>query len=162
MEHTFAEGKVKAIIRHRIYVHVYLVPLMSEAARASELRYRRLFESTKDGILILDAKTGMVVEVNPFLIELLGYSHEAFLGKKIWELGFVKDIVANQDNFAELQAKEYIRYDDLSLETSGGRRIEVEFISSVYLVSSLKVIQCTIRDITERKLAEARLKRILS
>ena len=129
-----------------------------ESLRASEVRYRRLFEAAKDGILILDAETGMVVDVNPFLIELLGYSHEEFLGKKIWELGFFKDIVANQDNFAELQQKEYVRYEDMPLETSDGRRIEVEFVSNVYLVNDHKVIQCNIRDITERKRAEEQIR----
>ena len=122
-----------------------------ETLRASEIRYRRLFESAKDGILILDAETGMVVDVNPFLVELLGFSQEAILGKRIWELGFFKDVLANQANFAELQQKEYVRYEDLALETSDGRRIEVEFVSNVYLVNQKKVIQCNIRDITERE-----------
>jgi PAS domain S-box-containing protein len=135
---------------------------MAETMRASELRYRRLFESAKDGILILDAGTGMVVEVNPFLIKLLGFSHEAFLGKKVWELGFFKDIIANQDNFAELQQKEYIRYEDMALETSDGRRIQVEFISNVYRVNHQKVIQCNIRDISERKQTEEKFARIMA
>ena len=102
--------------------------------RASEVRYRRLFEAAKDGILILDAETGMVVDVNPFLVQLLGISKEAFLGKKIWELGFFKDIVANYDHFKELQEEEYIRYDDKPLKTADGRRIDVEFVSNVYQV----------------------------
>ena len=106
-----------------------------EKLQASEVRYRRLFESAKDGILILDAATGMVVDVNPFLIELLGYSRAAFLGKNIWELGFLKDLFAHQVNFTELQKKEYIRYEDLPLESEDGRRIEVEFVSNVYLVN---------------------------
>jgi len=126
-----------------------------EALRTSELRYRRLFESAKDGILILDAETGMVVDVNPFLIERLGFSREQFLGKKIWELGFFRDIVENQASFAELQQNEYIRYEDKPLETADGRRIDVEFVSNVYLVNQKKVIQCNIRDITERKHAAA-------
>ncbi len=124
---------------------------------ASEVRYRRLFEAAKDGILILNAETGSVVDVNPFLLELLGYPRDAFVGKHLWELGSFKDIVANQDNFAELQANDYIRYEDLPLETADGRRIQVEFISNVYLVNSYRVIQCNIRDITERKLAEEEL-----
>lgn len=128
-----------------------------EALHASEVRYRRLFESAKDGILILDAETGMIVDVNPFLIEMLGYSHEAFLQKKLWEVGFFHDIVANQANFAELQAKEYIRYENKALETADGRRIEVEFVSNVYRVNDRKVIQCNIRDVTERKRVEAAL-----
>lgn len=124
------------------------------ALMASEIRYHGLFESAKDGILILEAETGMVLDVNPFLIGLLGFSHEQFLGKKIWELGFFKDIIANQDNFSELQRKEYIRYENLALETSDGQRIPVEFISNVSLVNQQKVIQCSIRDITQRKQTE--------
>jgi PAS domain S-box-containing protein len=129
-----------------------------EEMQASETRYRRLFESAKDGILILDAETGLIIDVNPFLIELLGYSHEAFSKKAIWELGFFKDIVANKDNFEELQSNEYIRYEDKPLETADGRRIDVEFVSNVYLVNDSKVIQCNIRDITNRKKAEEAVK----
>jgi len=132
-------------------------PTAAEALVASERRYRRLFESAKDGILILDAETGMVVDVNPFLIELLGFSHANFIGKKVWDLGFLKDVIANEANFAELQAKEYIRYEDLPLETATGKRIEVEFVSNVYPVDGHKVIQCNIRDITARKRTEAAL-----
>ncbi|RJO66514.1 MAG: PAS domain S-box protein [Myxococcales bacterium] len=129
-----------------------------EKLRESEVRYRRLFESAKDGILILDAETGMVVDVNPFLIKLLGFSKEDFLGKEVWEFGLFKDIFANKGKFSELQENEYVRYDDLPLETHDGRRIEVEFVSNVYLVNKHKVIQCNIRDITARKWAEAALK----
>lgn len=125
---------------------------------ASETRYRRLFESAKDGVLILDAKTGMIDDVNPFLIDLLGYSHEEFIGKKIWDIGFFKDIFASYENFLELQQKEYIRYEDLKLKTSEGKGINVEFVSNVYLVNNHKVIQCNIRDITERKNAEEDIK----
>ena len=121
-----------------------------EKLKASELRYRGLFEFAKDGILILDAVTGMIVDVNPFLIELLGYSHEEFCGKAIWEIGLFKDIVANKDQFVELQTKEYVRYEGLPLETKNKKRINVEFVSNVYLVDNLPVIQCNIRDITEK------------
>ena len=125
-----------------------------EAQVASEIRYRRLFETAQDGILILDADTGQIVEVNPFLITMLGFSRDQFLGKKIWEIGLFKDIVANKDNFEELQRKEYIRYEDMPIETADGQRIAVEFVSSVYEVNNKKVIQCNIRNNTERKRAE--------
>lgn len=99
-----------------------------------------------------------MVDVNPFLTHLLGYSHENFVGKAIWDLGFFKDIVANQKHFAELQQKEYIRYEDKPLEADDGRRIDVEFVSNVYLVNHKKVIQCNIRDITKRKRTEEALR----
>ncbi|MGA2617339.1 MAG: PAS domain S-box protein [Thermoguttaceae bacterium] len=126
----------------------------SEALIASELRYRRLFETAQDGILILDAETGLIVDANPFLVDMLGFSHEAFVGKKIWEIGCFKDTVANHANFTELQRKGYIRYDNMPLQTAAGRQIDVEFVSNVYLVNDHKVIQCNIRDITARKRAE--------
>ena len=123
---------------------------VGETLRVSELRYRRLFEAAHDGVLILDAATGMVVDVNPYLVELLGVPREVFLGKKLWELGFFKDIAANEANFAKLQQNGYIRYEDLALEGSDGKRHEVEFVSNIYWVNRQKVIQCNIRDISER------------
>ncbi len=129
--------------------------ILRNERNASEIRYRRLFESAKDGILILDAETGKIVDVNPFLIDLLGYSKKEFIEKSIWEIGAFQDIIENKDKFLELQQSEYVRYEDLPLETSDGRRIHVEFVSNVYLVNDDKVIQCSIRDITTRKETEA-------
>ncbi len=123
---------------------------IEKALIASEIRYRHLFESAKDGIFILDAETGMIVDVNPFLIDLLGYSKENLLQKAVWEIGFLKDIVQNKDKFLELQQKEYVRYEDLPLETAEGQKIHVEFVSNIYLADNKKVIQCNIRDITEQ------------
>ena len=122
--------------------------------KASEARYRRLFETAKDGILLLDADTGRITDANPFLMGLLGYSHAELLGKKLWEIGPFRDITASQDAFRELQTKEYIRYDNLPLETKKQEHIQVEFVSNVYLVNGTRVIQCNIRDITERQQAE--------
>jgi PAS domain S-box-containing protein len=120
----------------------------------SEKRYRRLFESAKDGILILDADTGKVIDVNPFLLELLGYSYGELYGKHIWELRVFKDIAASKEAFKTLQDNKYNRYEDLPLETRGGRSIAVEIVSNVYLVDHNKVVQCNIRDITDRKIRE--------
>jgi len=131
-----------------------------KALNDSDLRYRRLFEAARDGILIIDAETGKIVDVNQFLIDLLGYSHDQFIGKNIWEIGLFKDIITNQANFAELLKIEYIVYEDKPLETIYGRRIEVEFVSHVYHVGQHKVVQCNIRDITERKQAEAEIKKL--
>ena len=127
------------------------------ALSASKIRYRRLFESAKDGILILDGNTGIIVDINPFLIELLGYSREQLIGKTVWELGPFKDIIPNRNKFLELQRQGYIRYENLPLETIDGRLAHVEFVSNVYAVDNTKVIQCNIRDITEREQVEKKL-----
>jgi two-component system, sensor histidine kinase and response regulator len=128
-----------------------------EALEVSETRYRRLFETAQDGILILDALSGKITDVNPFLIEMLGYVQEDFLGKQLWEIGAFRDIEASRAAFSELQYNGYVRYEDLPLETKDGRYIEVEFVSNCYLVDHHKVIQCNIRDITDRKRAEQAL-----
>jgi PAS domain S-box-containing protein len=124
----------------------------------SELRYRRLFETAQDGILILDARTGAITDVNPFLIDMLGYSRDEFMDKKLWEVGAFKDIKASKDAFDTLEHDAYIRYDDLPLKAKDGHLVPVEFVSNVYPVNSHKVIQCNIRDITKRKQAEIALK----
>jgi diguanylate cyclase (GGDEF)-like protein/PAS domain S-box-containing protein len=122
--------------------------------KTSELRYRRLFEAAQDGILLLDAETGAITDVNPFLIKMLGYTREEFVEKKLWEVGAFQDIEASQEAFEALQKNEYIRYEDLPLRAKDGRLIQVEFVSNVYLVDGEKVIQCNIRDITERMHAQ--------
>jgi PAS domain S-box-containing protein len=130
-----------------------------DALQSSESRYRRLFEAAQDGILILDFKTGQITDVNPFLIDLLGYSQDELVGKNLWEIGPFRDISASRAAFADLQTQGIIRYDDLPLETKDGRRIAVEFVSNVYWVGATRVIQCNIRDITRRKHAEEALRR---
>jgi diguanylate cyclase (GGDEF)-like protein/PAS domain S-box-containing protein len=125
-----------------------------QTLKDSELRYRRLFEAAQDGILILDARTGAINDVNPFLIKMLGYSREEFVKKKLWEVGAFKDIKASKDAFEALQKNEYIRYKDLPLRAKSGKLVQVEFVSNVYLAGDEKVIQCNIRDISDRKHAQ--------
>jgi PAS domain S-box-containing protein len=116
----------------------------------SEVRYRRLFQTAKDGILILDADTGKVIDANPFMTVLLGYSHEEFLGKELWEIGLFRDIKESRAAYQELQEKGYVRYENLPLETKTGQKVEVEFVSNVYAENAHQVVQCNVRDITER------------
>ena len=130
-----------------------------EALKDSETRYRRLFETAQDGILILDAQQGHITDVNPYLVEMLGYSHEEFLGKQLWEIGPFKNIQATKTIFRELQQKGYVRYNDLPLETKDGHSVDVEFVSNVYQVNNHKVIQCNIRNIADRKLIADALKK---
>ena len=126
--------------------------------KVSELRYRRLFETAQDGILILDAETARITNANPFMINLLGYSHDEFLGKELWEIGLHKDKQASQEAFQLLLKTGYIRYESLPLETQGGKQSAVEFVSNVYPEGKDLVIQCNKRDITDRKAAEDALR----
>jgi PAS domain S-box-containing protein len=135
-------------------------PRSREAVFASELRYRRLFEAAKDGILILDIDTGRIDDVNPFLFNLLGFSRSEMIGKTVGELSPFKDVVSNRVMLERLQDQAYVRYDDLPLETRDGRHIDVEFVSNVYQAGDKKVIQCNIRDITERKHAQDEIRRL--
>jgi diguanylate cyclase (GGDEF)-like protein/PAS domain S-box-containing protein len=128
-----------------------------EALQASELRYRRLFETAQDGILILDGDTGRIDDVNPFLTAMLGHVREELLGKKLWEIGLFKDAEAGRAAFRELRDKGFFRHEDLPLETKSGREIVVECVGNVHDVESKKVIQCNIRDVTERKRLEETL-----
>ena len=121
---------------------------------SSEVRYRRLFETAQDGILILDAGTGEIIDVNPFLVDMLGYSKNELSGKKLWEIGFIKDEAESRHAFQVLQDKSYVRYEDLPLETKDGKPMQVEFVSNVYPINGDMVIQCNIRDITDRKKTE--------
>jgi PAS domain S-box-containing protein len=127
------------------------------ALKVSELRYRRLFETAQDGILILNADTGMIDDVNPFLTDMLGYSRRQLLGNKLWDIVPFKDVEASKAEFRELQRESYVRYDDLPLETKDGRAINVEFVSNIYQVNGDRVVQCNIRDITKRRRAEEKL-----
>ena len=117
----------------------------TRALRRSELRYRRLFEAAQDGILILDAESGEIMDANPFLTELLDYPFEMLRGRKLWQIGQFKDIAANQFAFERLQQNEYIRYKNLPLRRRDGKKVQVEFVSNVYRVGRRKVIQCNIR-----------------
>jgi PAS domain S-box-containing protein len=124
------------------------------ALRSSEIRYRRLFEAARDGILILNVETGRITDVNPYLVEVLGFSKSEMLGKTVGELSPFKDIEPNQVMLDRLKREGYVRYDDLPLESKNGRHIAVEFVCNIYQEDTAQVIQCNIRDITERKHAE--------
>src|ERR1700678_3687746 len=119
------------------------------AMKDSEVRYRRLFQTAKDGILILDSDTGKVIDANPFMTTLLRYSHDEFVGKELWEIGLFREINESRAAYRELQEKGYVRYEHLPLESRSGQKVEVEFVSNVYAENEHQVVQCNVRDITE-------------
>jgi PAS domain S-box-containing protein/putative nucleotidyltransferase with HDIG domain len=127
------------------------------ASHLGEKRYRRLFETAPDGILILDAADGRIIDANPFILKLLGYRRSELTGRALWDIGMIGDREAAKAAFAELQRSGYIRFEDLDLQTRGGLRVPVEFVSNLFQIDGERVVQCNIRDISERKLLERRL-----
>jgi PAS domain S-box-containing protein len=132
-------------------------PAFRIGIRQSEIRYRRLFEAAHDGVLILDAVSRKITDANPFMSHLLGYRHDELLGKELWEIGLLKDEQASQAAFRELQKNGQVRYEDLPLESKSGDKREVEIVANRYDEDGIQVIQCNVRDITERKRTEAAL-----
>ncbi len=118
--------------------------------KVSEIRYRRLFEAAHDGILILNADTGKITEVNPFMIELLDYPRMHFIGKELWEIGIFRDKTAHQNAMQELHKNGSIRFENLPLQDRNGHLHPVEIVANIYLEDRESVIQCNIRDIAER------------
>jgi PAS domain S-box-containing protein len=116
----------------------------------SETRFRRLFEAAHDGILILDAASQKITQVNPFLVDLLDYPAEHFLGKELWEIGFLRDKEASQSAMQQLYDQGEIRYESLPLEDRLGCLHPVEMVANVYDEGRHRVIQCNIRDISIR------------
>ncbi len=133
--------------------------LAVEKVRVSEIRYRRLFEAAHDGVLLLDPSTRKITDANPFMTTLLGYPHAQLVGKELFEIGLLKDEDASQEMFQKLKRAHQVRYEDLPLESKDGRHQEVEVVANLYQENNQAVIQCNIRDITERKKVEAVLRR---
>lgn len=124
-----------------------------ELLAISEVSYRTLFETTGEGIIIIDGVTGKIKSVNPFLVKLMGLSEEEFLGKEIWDIDFYKDIINNKKKLFEFQKKKHIRYENLPFKTATGRKIEVELVSNVYEINNIKIIQCNVRIVSNHEQA---------
>jgi PAS domain S-box-containing protein len=133
---------------------------MADAVATSEVRFRRLFEAARDGILLLDPDTRRITDANPFMVELLGYSRDQLVGKELWEIGLLADEPASREAFRELQRTGTIRYENLPLQSKTGARREVEFVSNLYQENGHSVIQCNIRDITDRRRLEGERDRL--
>jgi PAS domain S-box-containing protein len=126
----------------------------SDTLSDSEIRYRRLFESAKDGILILDCKSGKIVDANPYIVNVIDCTLDNIIGRHLWEIGIFSNKKQSEEAFAELQANGYIRFEDMPIQRKDGTVTEVEFISNVYIENKNKVIQCNIRDISQRRQME--------
>jgi len=122
-----------------------------KALEVSEVRYRRLFEAAHDGILVLNVEDRRIAEVNPFMVDLLGYPREYFVGKELWEIGVFTDKAESQAALQQVKETGSIRFENKPMLDRNGRRHEVEIVANIYQEDHSPVIQCNIRDISERK-----------
>lgn len=125
--------------------------------RASPDRYRHLFEALCEGVLILDSDSGDVVEANPFIAQMLGYSADDLEQLSIWNLLVPASAVAFRPVFNRLRREGGMQRDDLCFRLCDGRIIDVELISSRCCLGEAEVIQCSVRDIGKRKRMEEAL-----
>ena len=128
----------------------------NEHMRISEIRYRRIFEAAHDGILLIDPATKRIIGANPFMTHLLGYPREQLIGRELFEIGLLRDEAASRTMFRELIKKHEVRYENLPLKSQTGNHQDVEVVANLYQEDDgHAVIQCNIRDISVRKLAES-------
>ena len=128
--------------------------------KASELQYRRLFETAKDGIMILDFESQKIIDANVFILDLMGYQLHEVIGKGLWELGFQDDRAFADGAFARLRTSGYVRYEDIPLRKKNGETVPVEFVSNVYTVKETKIVQCNIRDVSDRQQKEEKIREL--
>ncbi len=126
--------------------------------RDSELRYRRLFQTAKDGILILDAQTGKITDANAFMGALVGIDAHELIDKELHEIGLFADTEESKRAFRELQENKYARYEHLPVQKQSGGTVEVEVIANVYQEDHRLVAQCNVRDISQRVAMERKIK----
>ncbi len=116
-----------------------------------EAKYRCLFEASQEGILILDYKSRKIVDANPFIAHLIGFSIDEIIGKELCEIGVILEKELSRKANVELQTNKYICFSELPLQHKSGHIIDVEFLSYIYNAGDKKMIQCNIRDITHEK-----------
>jgi PAS domain S-box-containing protein len=150
----FSFNSKNEIILSGIIQDITSIKQAANKIKIDELKSNSIFKSSKEGILILNAVNGEITNANPSLIEMIGYEYKELVGKELWEIGVFKNIATSKESFIELQNKEYIRFDDMPLETKAGKSVDVEFVSDAYMVGQEKVIVCHIRDISDRKKTE--------
>ncbi len=129
----------------------------TERKRASEARYRRLFESARDGIIILDAETGEVLDLNPYVEQLLGFERERLVGRRLWEIEPMQHAPEIWASLERIRDQGVVPFADLTLDTRDGRRLQTEVIANTYREKERWAIQLNIRDLTERKKFEREL-----
>jgi PAS domain S-box-containing protein len=129
--------------------------LAEQALQESEEKYRSLFDSSKESIVII-SKDGKFVDVNAATVELLGYTNK----EELLRIGSMAQLYFNpegQSSIQEILAKQdHVKDVEQELRKKDGGKIYALLTASTRSDSKGNIIgyRGTIRDITERKLAE--------
>ncbi len=168
VEHTFPQiGHRSMLLNARRIRHerdggdqiLLAIEDVTERQQAAEIRYRRLFETAADGILVLEAQSLEVIDVNPHFLELCLCSGTDLIGKTLWETGLFKLTEKLRGIIAQLRSNEVVRFEDVRLVARDGKLVDTEMVATRYTVGAEEVIQCNVRDVTERKRAQNELRR---
>ncbi|MGD0878864.1 MAG: PAS domain S-box protein [Anaerolineales bacterium] len=126
---------------------------MERKLQASEERFRRAFDTAQDGMLLIKKTGGQILNSNQSAEHMLDYPKRSLRKKNLWELGILKDERQFRQTSLELEEKGVVDFVDRVIPTRDGGN----FPADVYLMDRAAVIQCNIRDISERKQAEEKL-----
>ncbi len=113
--------------------------------------YKNLFENASDGMMLINPDTGVILDANPFISHLLGFTQKHMIGKKVWQIDGKHPDGMTRDAFRELRENGYIRKMDLPLKTKSGDIIFVDLICNTYRQGENKIAQCNIHDVTDQK-----------
>lgn len=149
-------------VPERIFVAIEdITPLVEAQAdvRISEQRFRRLFEAAQDGILLVDPVSRQITDSNAFMSELANLTRAGILGKELWQIGLISSEQASHDIFRQLQEEASVRYEVPGFPGKAGQMRDLEVVANIYQEERRTVIQFNVRDITERKLNEAKIRK---
>jgi PAS domain S-box-containing protein len=128
-----------------------------EAHRQSEERFAKAFGSNPDGIAISTRSEGRILEVNDAYVRMMGYERVELLGKTVGELG-IWDPQEREKVLAKLAQERSIRDYETQFHIKGGKTIQVQISLEEIQVQQEPCLLTTIRDITEGRLMERRLR----
>jgi PAS domain S-box-containing protein len=114
--------------------------------------YERVLKSLNLGIIILDAKSLQIIEVNPFISKLTGFENDYFLGKNVLSLDFFENKQYTTDLFSALKKNGSLNQLKLKIKTNGQRRINVEFSAQLFSADNSEFIQCNIQQIAGQEI----------
>ena len=131
---------------------------VTERREIAEIRFQRLFETAKDGIVVVAVETGTVEDVNPFFLRITGFQRESFIGKSAGTMSDLLRFPEFTRIVGETRESEVVRHDDLEFTNREGKAVTVEVVATRYVVGTHPVVQLNVRDMSVRREADRALR----